>query len=48
MIKEQNARSFTFLEARMDNRDFVAISINDSSTSYPPSSKLFCNLCNCF
>jgi hypothetical protein len=29
------------------NNDFVAISINDSSTSYPPSSKLFCNLCNC-
>jgi hypothetical protein len=27
------------------NKDFVAISINDSS--YPPSSKLFCNLCNC-
>jgi hypothetical protein len=29
------------------NGDFVAISINDSSTSYPPSAKLFCNLCNC-
>jgi hypothetical protein len=28
-----------------NNKDFVAISINDSS--YPPSSKLFCNLCNC-
>jgi hypothetical protein len=31
--------------------DFVAISLNDSSTStsysYPPSSKLFCNLCSC-
>lgn len=27
------------------NKDFVAISIND--VSYPPSSKLFCNLCNC-
>jgi hypothetical protein len=29
------------------NNDFVAISINDSSVSYPPNSKLFCNLCNC-
>jgi hypothetical protein len=28
-------------------KDFVAISIKDSSISYPPSSKLFCNLCNC-
>jgi hypothetical protein len=30
-----------------NNKDFVAISINDSSTSYPPSSKLYCNLCSC-
>ena len=30
-----------------DNKDFVAISINDSSRSYPPSAKLCCNLCNC-
>jgi hypothetical protein len=29
------------------HKDFVAISINDSSVSYPPSSKLFCNLCSC-
>jgi hypothetical protein len=29
------------------NRDFIAINIRDSSTSYPPNSKLFCNLCNC-
>jgi hypothetical protein len=29
------------------NKDFVAISIKDSSVSYPPNSKLFCNLCNC-
>jgi hypothetical protein len=31
------------------NNDFVAINIKDSSRSrsYPPSSKLFCNLCNC-
>jgi hypothetical protein len=29
------------------NKDFVAISIKDSSVSYPPSSKLFCNLCSC-
>jgi hypothetical protein len=30
-----------------NNKDFVAISLNDSSTSYPPNSKLFCNLCSC-
>jgi hypothetical protein len=30
-----------------NNKDFVAISIKDSSTSYPPSSKLYCNLCSC-
>lgn len=29
-----------------NNKDFVAISINDSSVSYPPSSKLYCNLCS--
>lgn len=29
------------------DKDFVAISINDTSASYPPSSKLFCNLCSC-
>lgn len=29
------------------NKDFVAISVKDTSTSYPPSSKLFCNLCSC-
>jgi hypothetical protein len=28
------------------NNDFVAISI-DSDVSYPPSSKLYCNLCSC-
>ena len=28
-------------------KDFVAIRIKDSSVSYPPNSKLFCNLCNC-
>jgi|GEM_PF-1016686 hypothetical protein len=28
-------------------KDYVAFSIKDSSISYPPSSKLFCNLCNC-
>jgi hypothetical protein len=27
------------------NKDFVAISISDSS--YPPNAKLYCNLCNC-
>jgi hypothetical protein len=30
-----------------NHKDFVAISINDSSVSYPPSSKLYCNLCSC-
>jgi hypothetical protein len=29
------------------NKGYVAINIKDSSISYPPSSKLFCNLCNC-
>jgi hypothetical protein len=29
------------------HKDFVAMSINDSSVSYPPSSKLYCNLCSC-
>jgi hypothetical protein len=29
------------------NNDFIAVSIKDSSVSYPPSSKLYCNLCNC-
>ena len=28
-------------------KDYTAISIKDSSVSYPPNSKLFCNLCNC-
>jgi hypothetical protein len=28
-------------------KDYTAISIKDSSISYPPSSKLFCNVCNC-
>ena len=30
-----------------NNKDFVAISIKDSSISYPPTAKLFCNLCSC-
>jgi hypothetical protein len=29
------------------DKDFVAISIKDSSVSYPPSAKLFCNICSC-
>jgi ribosomal protein S27AE len=29
------------------NRDNVVINPNDSSVSYPPSAKLFCNKCNC-
>jgi ribosomal protein S27AE len=28
-------------------KDFVAIRIKNSSFSYPPNSKLFCNLCSC-
>ena len=28
-------------------KDFVAIGIKNSSFSYPPNSKLFCNLCSC-
>jgi hypothetical protein len=30
-----------------NNKDFIAISIKDSSVSYPPSAKLFCNICSC-
>jgi hypothetical protein len=29
------------------NKDNVVINLKDSSTSYPPSSKLFCNRCSC-
>ena len=29
------------------DEDFVAISIKNSSKSYPPRSKLYCNLCSC-
>lgn len=29
------------------NKDNVTINLKDSSTSYPPSSKLFCNRCSC-
>ena len=29
-----------------NHKDFVAININ-SDVSYPPNSKLFCNLCSC-
>src|ERR671918_2649213 len=28
------------------DKDYIAISIN-SSVSYPPSAKLYCNLCSC-
>ena len=31
----------------LSHKDYVAISIKDSSVSYPPSAKLFCNLCSC-
>ena len=30
-----------------NNKDYVAISTKDSSVSYPPSAKLFCNSCSC-
>jgi hypothetical protein len=30
-----------------EKKDYVAINIKDSSVSYPPNSKLFCNLCSC-
>lgn len=30
-----------------NNKDYVAINLKDSSVSYPPSSKLFCNRCSC-
>jgi hypothetical protein len=28
-------------------KDYTAISIKDSSVSYPPNSKIFCPLCSC-
>ena len=31
----------------LPKKDFVAINIKDSSLSYPPNSKIFCNLCSC-
>jgi hypothetical protein len=31
----------------LPKKDYTAISIKDSSVSYPPNSKLFCNLCSC-
>ena len=30
-----------------NKKDFVAISTKDSSVSYPPTAKLFCNICSC-
>jgi hypothetical protein len=30
-----------------NNKDIVAIIAKDSSVSYPPNSKIFCNLCSC-
>ena len=35
----------SFPPPQNNNNNFIAISINDSS--YPPNSKLFCNLCSC-
>jgi hypothetical protein len=29
------------------DKDYVAINIKDTSGSYPPSAKLFCNICRC-
>jgi hypothetical protein len=31
----------------LPGKDYVAISLKDSSVSYPPSAKLFCNICSC-
>ena len=36
-----------FLPNNNKKKNFVAISIKNSSVSYPPSAKLFCNLCSC-
>jgi hypothetical protein len=30
-----------------NNKDYVAINTNNSSFSYPPNAKLFCNTCSC-
>jgi PHP family Zn ribbon phosphoesterase len=30
----------------MSSKDYVSINLKDSSVSYPPSSKLFCNRCS--
>jgi hypothetical protein len=30
-----------------DNKDYVTINLRDSSVSYPPSAKLYCNICSC-
>jgi hypothetical protein len=35
------------MSSNMNNKDYVAISIKDTSVLYPPSAKLFCNLCRC-
>jgi hypothetical protein len=35
------------MSSSLPKKDFVAISIKDSSVSYPPNSKLYRNLCSC-
>jgi hypothetical protein len=35
------------LPSTTKDKDYVAISLKDSSVSYPPTAKLFCNLCSC-
>jgi hypothetical protein len=40
----------TILKEKDDDiskKDYVAISLKDSSYSYPPTAKLFCNICSC-
>jgi hypothetical protein len=48
-IREPRANNMTFEynPYSKTNNDFIAVSIKDSSVSYPPSSKLYCNLCSC-
>jgi hypothetical protein len=31
----------------MSSKDYVAIGTKDSSVSYPPTARLFCNMCGC-
>jgi hypothetical protein len=35
------------MSSQNSNKDYIAIIPKDSSASYPPTSKLFCNICSC-